>query len=142
MSVTMLPYLIVKNTKETIDFYSQVFGFKYMAHQDSENRDCGEHAEMHFNDAIIMFCSEGAFGSTAKAPATDKFESPITLYFYVDDVDAFYQSVKSHDVKTENEPTDQFYGDRMFSVIDINGYRFAFASKIKSWLPNLNQKHQ
>lgn len=132
MSVTMLPYLIVKNTKATIDFYRQVFGFKHIQNQSSDNKIDAEHAEMRFKDAVIMFCSEGAFNTTAKAPATGKFESPIILYFYVDDVDAFYQSVKSHDVKTENEPTDQFYGDRMFSLIEPNGYRFAFATKLKN----------
>ena len=87
---------------------------------------------MKFQNTVIMFCAEGAFGTTAKSPGTDRVESPVTLYFYVDDVDDFYQFVKSKDVITENQPTDQFYGDRMFSVIDINGYRFSFASKIKS----------
>ncbi len=126
---SMIPYLTVKNTQDTIDFYRDVFGFTHMPNNAGES---SEHAEMKFQHTVIMFCAEGAFGTTAKAPGTDKVESPITLYFYVDDVDDFYQFVKSKDVITENKPPDQFYGDRMFSVIDINGYRFAFASKIKS----------
>ena len=47
---SMIPYLTVKNTQETIKFYRDVFGFTHMPNNDGESP---EHAEMEFQNTVL-----------------------------------------------------------------------------------------
>lgn len=59
-------------------------------------RDKPGHAEvMHKERVVIMCAPEGAYGSTARSPASGGFASPFTLYLYVDDVDAAFARAKA-----------------------------------------------
>src|SRR5262245_12053602 len=80
------PYLTVKDADQALDFYQRAFGFRK---RDAVPGPDGKtaHAEMTWNDAVIMFAPEGAFGGTTKAPATLGVESPVGLFVYCDDVD-------------------------------------------------------
>ena len=49
-----------------------------------------------------------------------------TLYFFVDDVDAYYEAVSAK-VEISWPLQDMSYGLREFGIIDINGYHIAFA---------------
>jgi PhnB protein len=60
---------------------------------------------------------------------------------YVPDCDAVYKQSVSAGAKSEREPADQFYGDRMATVLDPFGYRWHIATHIKDVSPEEMQQH-
>lgn len=124
---TMIPYLTVKNSKESIRFYEQAFGFNWLNAAETTESGEIEHVEMSYKDVLIMFASEGSFGSTNKAPITTSTRSPMSLYLYCDDLESLYQQAIKAGATSLMEPFDAFWGDRVFQVSDINGYEWMFA---------------
>ena len=65
----LFPYLTVRNAEKAIEFYKGAFGFHLSSDPAKDEQGNIQHAEMKFgDDVIIMFASEGAFGSLRKAP--------------------------------------------------------------------------
>src|SRR4051794_2682185 len=102
---TMIPYLTVKNAKESISFYEKAFGFTWLnAAEADENGDI-QHVEMSYKDVLIMFAPEDAYEDlTTKTPITSGTRSPMSLYIYCDDVEAFYQQAVKAGAKSLREP--------------------------------------
>jgi len=126
----LTPYLIVNDMREAIRFYTEVLGL-----------DCGNtmdgpegvpvHAEFKHKGKLVVMCApEGAFGATSKPPTSGGFESPFSLYLYVDDVDAAYETAKAAGAAIEAELEDMFWGDRYFQLADPAGYSWGIASHI------------
>jgi PhnB protein len=57
--------------------------------------------------------------------------SPVSLMVYVSDCDAVYARALTAGAKSEREPADQFYGDRMAGVLDPFGYKWYLGTHIK-----------
>ena len=51
---------------------------------------------------------------------------PVELYLEVENVEGFYEAVKKHGVKPTAPLTDQWWGDRTFTVLDPFGYQIWF----------------
>lgn len=49
------------------------------------------------------------------------------VIFYVDDVDAFYETVLARGITPEFEPQDAEWGERYFHLRDPDGHELAFA---------------
>jgi len=122
----LTPYLTVADPRRALDFYIAAFGFQCRAKMEDSGQI--QHVEMTYKEQLIlMFCPEGAFGSTAKAPVTLGVEAPAAFYVYVDDVDAFYRQALAHGAKSLMPPDDMFWGDRYCGLLDTEGYRWGFA---------------
>ncbi|CAO5681867.1 MAG: putative protein [Holosporales bacterium] len=125
---TLTPYLTVKNTKESIIFYENAFGFVW--YNKDECNETPEHVEMTYKDIFVMFAQEGAFGGITKAPITLGIECPMNLYLYVDDIDTFFENALLHGAVSMMPPENAFWGDRVCQVKDPNGFMWMFAKKI------------
>ncbi len=55
------------------------------------------------------------------------------FYFYVDDVDEYYQRILARGAIIDEPPTNQFWGDRTVSVLTPDGYYLTFAKPIKGF---------
>jgi PhnB protein len=53
-------------------------------------------------------------------PATSR--RPVAIYLEVSDVNAYHDKVKKNGVKITDQLTDQWWGDRTFTVVDPFGY--------------------
>jgi len=124
------PYLIVQDPESTIEFYRKAFGFEFLADPIKNEDGTIGHAELKYQDAVIMLGKQGAFGGTTKSPANSGVESPVGLYVYVNDVDAFTAKAKKAGAKVTAEPEDQFWGDRMSKIVDPEGYTWTFATNV------------
>ena len=51
---------------------------------------------------------------------------PVEIYFEVDDVNAYHDRVKKNGVKITSPLTDQWWGDRTFTIMDPFGYQVWF----------------
>jgi PhnB protein len=125
------PYIMVKDVDKAVDFYVKAFGFQVKEVAPDEDGS-GVHAELTYNDQLIMLGKQGAFGGTTTAPSTSNVESPITLYAYADNVDDFYQHAITNHAEGKQAPEDSFWGDRMCQLQDLDGYIWCFASRLEA----------
>ena len=123
------PYLTVKDPSASIEFYERAFGFSTRGSMPGPDGKI-VHAGMNWNDGVIMFGAEAAFGGTCRAPVTSGVESPIALYVYCDDVDALFARATEAGAQAVLPPQNQFWGDRMCRLIDPDGYAWCFATHV------------
>lgn len=123
----MMPYLVVRDTKKSLEFYKNAFGFEVI---DSVSDETGNlmHVEMKRGAIVFMFCPEGAMNTTAKSPASHKVEESISLYCYCENVDVLYSQAVANGASSHTPPEDQFWGDRMCVLMDIDNYKWCFAT--------------
>lgn len=127
---TLIPYLTVSNTKAAISLYQKAFGFKWLNEAEMAADGTLDHVEMQYKDVLIMFAGEGCFGSTKRTFTKLGAESPMTLYFYCDDVDQMHNTAVASGMQSLMEPNDAHWGDRMCILKDPDGYEWMFAKRI------------
>ena len=128
---TMIPYLTVKNARNSLDFYKKAFGFTWLNSTEVDSKGEINHVEMQYKDVLVMFASEGAFGGTTKAPVTLGTEPSMNLYLYCDNVDVFYDQALKAGAISLMEPNDAFWGDRVCQLKDPDGFMWMFAKSLK-----------
>ena len=124
---TLTPYLIVQGASDAIDFYKKALGATETArHTLDDGRIM--HAEIRVGDSPIMLADE-APGMGAKDPKA--FGSPVSLFLYVEDVDASFDRAVEAGAKAIRPVADQDYGDRMGGVEDPFGYSWWLATHVE-----------
>ncbi len=131
------PYLICKNAEEAIDFYKRAFGAVELF-RIGEPGMVG-HAEMKFGNAIFMLADE--FPDMGVLSPQSIGGSPVSLYVYVEDVDAFAEKAVAEGAKVLKPVADQFYGDRSGHFEDPFGHKWGFATHMEDLSPEeLNER--
>ena len=92
------------------------------------------HAEMQLADGVVMMGPTAA-GDQWKSPASLGGSVTQSLYVYVDDVDAHHARAKAAGAKILSEPEDQFWGDRNYTVEDLEGHRWTFSQRVRDVAP-------
>jgi len=129
------PYLTVKDSDKSLDFYQQAFGFeKRMAMPMPDGRT--GHAEMNYRGAVIMLSPEGAYGGSCMSPASSGHPTPVGLYVYCDDVDALYKRATAAGAVAKSPPQDMFWGDRVCQLTDPDGHSWSFATNVADFDPS------
>ena len=127
------PYLVVKDMKNSLEFYEKVFGFEI--HMTMPDKDGNlMHAELQHKDSIIMMGTESP-GWETKSPG-QLGGTTASFYVYVDNVDEFFAKIKGAVAKVHMEPADQFWGDRMCHVEDPEGHQWTFAQNVADFDPS------
>ena len=129
------PCLTVRSVEAALAFYENAFGFARGTAIPGPDGKL-QHADMTYQgQTALMLGPEGGMGGTCKAPATSKVEPGFTLYVYCDDVDAQFRQAKAAGASVKSEPADMFWGDRMFTVHDPDGYSWSFAMNVADFDP-------
>ena len=122
------PYLMLNGAAKAIEFYKNAFGAtERFCMKQPDGRIA--HAELQLGDSCIMMADENP-QIEAFAPA-HYGGSPVSLLIYTEDCDRMYHQAIAAGAKSEREPEDQFYGDRMAGVQDPFGYKWFIATHIK-----------
>lgn len=122
------PYLMIDGATKAIEFYKKAFGATERLCMKQPDGRVG-HAEIVIGDSCIMMADEN--------PKLQAFAPPhyggssVSLLIYTKDCDAMYQRALAAGAKSDREPADQFYGDRMAGVVDPFGYKWWIATHIK-----------
>jgi PhnB protein len=124
------PYLICRNAEAAIDFYKRAFGAEEILRIGAPGMV--GHAEMRIGTAIWMMADE--FPPMALSPESVG-GSPVSLYIYVKDVDAFTQKAIAEGLEVLKPVTDQFYGDRSGHFKDPFGHLWGFATHKEDLTP-------
>lgn len=124
---SVIPYLIIDGAADVIEFATRAFDARQRGDRmEMPNGKIG-HAELQIGDSMIML---------ADAPGGDEGQPmPATLHVYVEDVDKVYRQALEAGGVSVQEPTDQFYGDRMAGVRDPAGDRWWIATHIEDVPP-------
>jgi PhnB protein len=118
------PYLIIDGAAEAIDFYKKAFGATELFRMPAGGKI--GHAEIRIANSVVMLADEhpemGYRGPKALGG------TPVSLMFYVEDVDKVFKSAISAGAKEVKPLTDQFYGDRSGTVTDPYGHVWTIAT--------------
>jgi PhnB protein len=129
----LTPCLTVKDPDAAVAFYEKAFGFeKRFSMPGPDGRTA--HAEVAWRDCLVMLGPESAT-EPCKSPATSGVRPSSSLYLYCDDVDALFQRAKAAGARVEAPPQDMFWGDRVCTLIDPDGYRWSFGTNVADFDP-------
>jgi PhnB protein len=123
-----IPYLICSGAAKALDFYKRAFGAVEITRMDGPGGVVA-HAEIRIGEAVIMLADEVP-GMGARSPQT-LGGSPVSIYIYVEDVDALARRAAECGAKVTRPVGDQFYGDRTVGLTDPFGHIWGFATHIE-----------
>jgi PhnB protein len=122
---TATPYLVIKDAARAIEFYKRAFGATEIVRMaDPGGRIM--HAEIRIGDSPIMIGEEMPERG-ARSPES-LGGSPVSIFLYVDDVDALSTQAVSAGAKVLMPVQDQFWGDRYGKLVDPFGHRWDVAT--------------
>ena len=126
---SVTPYLIVDGAAEAIRFYGEAFGATEVLRMPMGDSGKLAHAEIKIGDSHVMLADEfpdmGLLGPLKRGGAT------ASLMIYLPDVDAAFAQALSAGAKEERPPADQFWGDRMGTLVDPFGHRWTLATHVE-----------
>jgi PhnB protein len=148
---TVTPYLIAKDANAAIAFYKAAFGAVETCKLTMPDGSIC-HAEIQIGDAKVMLGEEcPQWGS--KSPLS-LGGTPAGFMIYVPDADAAFNQALTAGAKVEKPVQDQFWGDRMGSVIDPFGHKWTLAthvedvsegemqSRLNAWIASMDQSQK
>src|SRR5579862_3622230 len=120
------PYLLYEDVDATVDWLVDVFGFAERYRMPGPDGKTS-HAELQMGAGVVMM---GNPGPDYKNP---KHTAAVTqlVFVYVDDVDKHHQRALSKGAEVVRPLADQFYGDRVYGVLDPEGHHWQFAQHVK-----------
>jgi PhnB protein len=129
---SLSPYLIVRDGAAAIDFYQNVFGAKLRMKLDGPGGRIG-HAELEIGNGLIMLADEHP-EMGALAPTTIG-GTPVGLHVYLEDVDAVAKKTVAAGATLKRPIENQFYGDRLGSIIDPFGHLWHMSTHVEDVSP-------
>ena len=133
---TVTAYLIVDDGARAIDFYREAFGAEELYRLPMGGKV--GHAEIRIGDTNLMLSDEWpdmqALGPNKRGGATASF------VIYGPDCDAAYERAVKAGAKADRPPSDQFWGDRMGTVVDPFGHKWTLGTHIEDVSPDEMQK--
>lgn len=126
---TVTPYLIVKGASEAIEWYGKAFGAEEMGRMPAPNGDTLMHAMIRIGDSFVMLTDEQP-DCPSKGPKA-LGGTPVSLFLYVEDVDAFFERAVAAGAEVAMPLADMFWGDRFGSLLDPFGHSWSVATHIR-----------
>ncbi len=134
---TATPYLVVKNAASAIEFYKKAFGAtELMRMADPSGRVM--HAEIKIGNSPIMLADE--FPEMGARSPQAYGGSPVSIFLYVEDVDALANQAIAAGAKVLMPVQDQFWGDRYGKLADPFGHVWSVATHKEDVAPEEMKK--
>jgi len=123
-----IPYLAVKNADASLELYEKAFGAK--AHVTLKMPDGTiAHASLQVGTTQIMLCQENEMFPMKSAKSIGG--CPMNLTRYVEDVDSAFQQAVDAGMEVKEKLKTHFYGDRMGTLVDPDGYEWTLGSRLE-----------
>ena len=122
---TLTPYLAVRDAAKAIEFYKKAFNATETFRMNAPDGKIG-HAEMKIGDSVVMLSDENPQGGCASPTALKG--TTVTLFLYVENVDATFNQAVQAGATVLMPVTDMFWGDRHGQVADPFGHRWSVAT--------------
>jgi PhnB protein len=122
---TVTPYLVVSGAAKAIEFYKKAFGAEELFSMPGPDGRL-MHAEIRIGDSVVMLSDESPQMNARSPKALGG--TPVNIFLYVEDVDAWFARATSAGCTTEMPPTDMFWGDRFGKLADPFGHSWSMAT--------------
>jgi PhnB protein len=130
---SVTPYIIVAGAAKAIEFYKSVFGATERMRLGGPDGKIG-HAELEIGDSIIMLADEHPEMGALAPPTVGG--TPVGLHVYVADVDAVAAKAVAAGATLKRPVENQFYGDRLGSLIDPFGHLWHISTHVEDVSPD------
>lgn len=124
----LTPELIVKNIKESVDFYVNILGFK-MTNSVGDGTLAWANVMWPGSEVGLMFMTPESMGEEITEFKTKSIGGSVVQYIEIDGLDELYEKIKDK-VEIDAEKHTTFYGSREFSIKDNSGYVLMFSERI------------
>ena len=124
----LTPCLTVAEPESALSFYELAFGFETIGNPIVRDGQI-VFAEMYCLEARIMLQRQGSFSSVSLTPAQVGVQQGIGLYLYIPNIEDHYDHAKSCGAIILSELLDTFWGDRIYTAKDLDGYLWTFAQR-------------
>ena len=129
---TVTPYLAVDDATEAIEYYTKAFGAKERVRMETPDGKVG-HAELEIGDSLVMLSDP--FPQASTKPPNELGGTSVSVFMYVEDVDAVVKQAVDAGATVTMEVADQFWGDRFGSVKDPFGHLWSIATHVEDVPP-------
>jgi uncharacterized glyoxalase superfamily protein PhnB len=145
------PSIRVQDMQKSLDFYTKTLGFKTT---DKLTRRDGKiaHASLGFDSPLIMLSPVEYIRTQRTKEELANNKLGVGVEFYIDmkgskKLDDFFTEVKGKGITVINEPKTEFWGDRIFTVKDPDGYALTFSEHVNdvtsdAWTEAYENAHQ
>lgn len=121
-----------RDPNAALAWLEKAFGFETTMVVENEDGSIG-HSEMRAGrDGLIMVGRE--WDEFHKSPASVGGINTQSVHVHLDDaddIDAHFQRAIDAGAKRLRDPADQFYGDRVYGVVDPEGHQWTFSRTVK-----------
>jgi PhnB protein len=128
---SVTPYLAVQDGAQAIDFYKRAFGAKEVMRNTGPDGKV-THAEIKIGDSIVML---GAMTTGELRAPQSLGASTVSIFFYLDNVDATFKQALSAGAKETQPLEDMFWGDRYGRLTDPFGHSWSLAQHVEDVAP-------
>jgi PhnB protein len=129
---TLSPALAVENASEAIEFYKRAFGAQERGRMEGPGGTIA-HAEIQIGDSVVMISDP--FPHATTKPPKEVGGTTVTLFMYVEDVDAAVQQAAEAGATVTMPVEDMFWGDRFGSIVDPYGHSWSLATHVEDVPP-------
>lgn len=136
---TIAPSIRVKDMQKSLDFYTKMLGFQT---SDKLTRKDGRiaHASVGFDSTLIMLAPVENVRTQQTKDELAKNKLGVGVEFYIGlngtrKLDEFFTEIKNKGITVINEPKTEFWGDRIFTVGDPDGYALTFSEHVNDVTP-------
>ncbi len=134
----LTPYVIVKGADRAIRFYSDAFGAVEIYRLCEPQSGKVGHAELTIGEGKLMLADEYPdWGALSPASIGG---SPVSLHLYVGDVDTVVARAADLGATVLREAKDEFFGDRVSTIVDPFGHRWQLATRKEDVAPEEMQR--
>lgn len=130
---SLIPALAARDIPTSLRFYNDILGFETTFTMPDADGNL-MHASLKRGDVELML---GRLDQTGEH-GTGELGKGVVLYTTVDDdedVDALYDHARGQGATIVQEPTDQMWGHRDWTVADPDGYHIVVSKVIKNVTP-------
>lgn len=118
-----------RDPKQALHWLEKAFGFESSMVILGPNEQL-MHSEMRCGDGLIMVSSE--WSPLHESPASiDGLNTQTVHVQLTTDVDAHCERARQAGATIAMEPTTQFYGDRTYRAVDLEGHIWSFGQTVK-----------
>lgn len=145
------PSIRVRDVQKSLDFYTKTLGFQTT---DKLTRRDGRiaHASVGFDSPLLMLSPVEYVRTPRTKEELAKNKLGVGVEFYIGmngskKLDDFFTEVKAKGITVINEPKTEFWGHRIFTVKDPDGYALTFSEHVndvtsEEWTAAYESAHQ
>lgn len=128
----VIPALIYQDPDAAFDWLQTAFGLRpVMALRDADGRL--QHGELRCGGSLLML--GGEWSPLTHSPRSLDGRVTQVIHVQVDDVDAHHRRAAAAGAAIVAGPEDQFFGDRTYRALDLEGHLWTFARTVREVTP-------